>query len=105
VVDYHRRYPPLVNAEAQTLIAARAAAAVVGPDRVDVNERPNTGGEDFSFMLAERPGAFILIGNGMNADGSVHDLHTPLYDFNDDILCLGASYWCCLALTELGDCW
>ena len=100
-VDYHRRYPPLANAEVQSAIAARAAAAVVGSENVDTNAPLITGGEDFSFMLNERPGAFILIGNGANADGSIHDLHTPLYDFNDDILCLGATYWCALALTEL----
>jgi hippurate hydrolase len=100
-VDYHRRYPPLVNAEAQSAIAARAAAAVVGPENVERNVTPNTGGEDFSFMLNERPGALVLIGNGANADGTVNDLHTPLYDFNDDIICLGATYWCALALEAL----
>jgi hippurate hydrolase len=100
-VDYHRRYPPLVNAPAQSAIAARAAVAVVGAENVDTNAPLVTAGEDFSFMLNQRPGAFILIGNGANADGSIHDLHTPHYDFNDDILCLGATYWCAVALAEL----
>jgi hippurate hydrolase len=101
VLDYERRYPPLINAEAQTAIAARAAAAVVGPDKVDTRIEPVTAGEDFSFMLNARPGAFMLIGNGIDRPDGL--LHTPQFDFNDDILYLGATYWCSLALTELGE--
>ncbi len=60
-----------------------------------------TSAEDFSFMLQERPGGFMLIGNGVNPDGSFHDVHTPFYDFNGDILTLGAAYWVSLARKEL----
>jgi hippurate hydrolase len=101
-VDYQRRYPPLVNAAAQAARAADVAASLVGAARVERNLPLVTAGEDFAFMLNEVPGAFMIIGNGMDADGAFHDLHTPHYDFNDGILCLGAAYWCTLALAELG---
>jgi hippurate hydrolase len=102
-LDYLRRYPPLVNAAAQAARAADVAASLVGPENVARDLPPVTGSEDFSFMLNQRPGAFIFIGNGVAPDGSCHNVHTPLYDFNDGILCLGATYWCALALAELGD--
>ena len=100
-LDYLRRYPPLVNAAAQTAMAAEAAASLVGQENVDRNLTPVTGSEDFSFMLNQKPGAFIFIGNGVEADGSCHYVHSPRYNFNDGILCLGAAYWCTLALAEL----
>jgi hippurate hydrolase len=53
-------------------------------------------------MLQARPGGFVLIGNGMAADGTFHNVHTPHYDFNDDILTLGAAYWVSLVRHELG---
>ena len=64
--------------------------------------RPYTGSEDFSFMLEARPGSFIMIGNGVDKDGKTHHVHTPGYDFNDDILALGVAYWIKLVGTELG---
>jgi amidohydrolase len=88
-------YPATVNTEAEVKRAA-AAAAEVGR-RVDAEMRPIMGSEDFSFMLRERPGAFIGIGNGPSAA-----LHTPRYDFNDEILTLGARYWVRLVERELG---
>jgi amidohydrolase len=100
-ISYQRIYPPLVNAEEQTAIAVAVAGDLVGSDRVDANIAPITGAEDFSFMLEKKPGAFIMIGNGVNADGSYHGVHTPHYDFNDDILGLGVSYWVGLANREL----
>ncbi|HKM60858.1 MAG TPA: M20 aminoacylase family protein [Acidisphaera sp.] len=100
-VEYERRYPPLVTHAEQTAIAAAAAATLVGEDNVDADVAPLTGAEDFSFMLEARPGGFMLIGNGVEPDGSFHNLHTPQYDFNDSILTLGASYWVSLARQEL----
>jgi amidohydrolase len=99
---YHRRYPPLVNHAEQTDIAAAAARSLVGDDQVNADAPLMTSAEDFSFMLNARPGAFILIGAGANPDGSFHDVHTPRYDFNDEILTLGAGYWVSLVQEELG---
>ncbi|MGK9230563.1 amidohydrolase [Inquilinus limosus] len=101
-VEYQRRYPPLVNHPEQTGIAAGVAAKIVGADKVATNIPPITGAEDFSFMLEKKPGAFIMIGNGVNPDGSYHYVHTPHYDFNDEILALGATYWVTLVGEELG---
>jgi len=84
-VTYDHGVPVTVNAEAQTQYAAEAATAVTGGcDSIDLS----MGGEDFSYMLAERPGAMINLGNGMGAD-----LHHPEYNFNDDILPVGASWF------------
>jgi hippurate hydrolase len=102
-VDYLRRYPPVVNHPRQTAVAAEAAAALVGEANVDTACEPFTGSEDFSFMLNQRPGAFIFIGSGPEDDGPVANIHTPFYDFNDRILRLGAAFWCVLALKELSD--
>jgi amidohydrolase len=93
---YTRRYPPLVTHAEQTAIAARAAAALVGEHKVETNAPPISGSEDFAFMLNARPGGFVFIGNGPGAP-----VHTPDYDFNDDILTLGAAYWVQLVRTEL----
>jgi hypothetical protein len=71
---------------------------VVGADKVDTDMAPVMGGEDFAFMLEGRPGAFIFTGNG---EGSAN-LHSPHYDFNDDIIPLGTSYWVELVETRLG---
>ncbi|WP_430396547.1 M20 aminoacylase family protein [Ferrovibrio sp.] len=104
-VEYHylRRYPPLVNASAQTEIALRAAAATVGVDKVDGDVERLTGAEDFAFMLEKKPGAYILLGNGGSVeDGSCHYVHTPHYDFNDQALVTGVAYWVNLVAEELG---
>jgi len=95
--DYLRRYPPAVNAAAQTNIAAATAAAIVGAEHVDTDMPPRTGAEDFAFMLEKVPGAMIFIGNG--TEGAA--LHRPLYDFNDAALSLGAAYWVSLVQGEL----
>ncbi|HVC50854.1 MAG TPA: M20 aminoacylase family protein [Stellaceae bacterium] len=96
---YERRYPPTVNSPAETEIAAGAAAALVGADNVRRDLLPSMGAEDFAWFLQEKPGAYIWIGNGEAAAGAM--LHNPHYDFNDDILPLGASYWARLAETVL----
>jgi amidohydrolase len=87
-IRYARGYPVTVNTEAQTAFAADVARDVVGSDRVDDKCEPSMGGEDFSFMLLERPGAYIFLGNGDSSE-----LHTDTYDFNDEAIPVGVSYW------------
>ena len=84
------------NHERQTAFAASVAAQIAGSERVDVAAPPMMGAEDFSFMLQARPGAFIFVGNGPSAG-----LHHPAYDFNDEAIPLGASYWARLVETAL----
>jgi amidohydrolase len=95
-LTYNRHYPVTSNHEAQTKFAAAVASGVVGTERVDANTPPLMGGEDFSFMLEARPGAFIFIGNGNSAG-----LHHPAYDFDDNVLPVGISYWARLVETAM----
>jgi amidohydrolase len=90
-LDFRRAYPPLVNHARETEIACDAAALVVGEANVDRNGTPRMASEDFSYMLEARPGAFIFLGNG-DGEGTC-DVHNPRYDFNDEILPVGASYF------------
>jgi amidohydrolase len=90
-VTYSRGYPATVNSAAETELAAAAAAEVVGMDRVDRAVAPVMGAEDFAFMLEQKPGAYIFMGGG--GDDSAPMLHSPDYDFNDEALPYGASYW------------
>jgi hippurate hydrolase len=94
--QYHRKYPVVVNHPAQTDFAARIARDVAGEGRVDTDTPPIMGGEDFAFMLNARPGAFIFVGNGETAP-----VHHPEYDFNDEVIPAGCSYWVRLAETAL----
>jgi hippurate hydrolase len=103
IAKYHRRYPALVNAAEQTSIAVEAAALTVGRERVNANAAPLAGAEDFAFMLEKKPGAYIMIGNGGDGEGGCQNVHSPLYDFNDEILTTGAAYWLNLVQLELGD--
>jgi amidohydrolase len=96
---YERRYPPTVNSAAETELAAAVAAELVGAEQVRRDLLPSMGAEDFACFLEKRPGAYIWIGNGAAADQAM--LHNPHYDFNDEILTLGASYWARLAETVL----
>ncbi len=91
--EYERACPVTVNHPDETDHAARAAMDVVGRDKVDTEVDPTMAGEDFAFMLQARPGAYILIGNGDSAG-----LHNPAYDFNDEAMAAGISYW--VRLTE-----
>ena len=91
-VRYARGYPVTVNSVEQTAFAAAVASEIAGPERVDVDAPPSMGGEDFSFMLERRPGAYIFVGNGESSE-----LHTDSYDFNDAIIPAGTSYWVRLA--------
>ena len=91
----------LINHADNTDVAIAAAAAVGGEAQVEGNAPPMTGGEDFAFMLEERPGAFIFIGNGFAPDGKAHAVHTPLFNFNDEIIPVGVEYWVSLVHQEL----
>ena len=93
--NYRRNYPVLVNHERQTEFAASVAKQVAGEGQVDTVP-PMMGAEDFSFMLNERPGAFIWLGNGDSAG-----LHHPKYNFNDEAIPFGTSYWVKLVETAL----
>jgi amidohydrolase len=95
-LTYKRDYPVTRNHEREAAFAASVAAQVVGNERVDTAVAPVMGAEDFSFMLNARPGAFIFIGNGDSAG-----LHHPAYDFNDEAIPLGTSYWVKLVETAL----
>jgi hippurate hydrolase len=100
-VRYVRGYPPTVNHPAETQRAALAAARVLGQERVLRDRPPVMGGEDFSFMLLERPGCFVKVGQkGRDGRGGV-PLHNPSYDFNDEMLPLGAGYFAALVEQEL----
>jgi len=93
-VVYQRRYPPTINTPAETEIAARAAQVVVGEGNVRRDLAPVMGAEDFGWMLKAKPGCYVWLGNGAG-EGGCH-VHNPGYDFNDEILPLGASYWATL---------
>ncbi|MFC7552497.1 M20 aminoacylase family protein [Pseudoroseomonas wenyumeiae] len=94
-VQFTRLYPATVNEEASTELAKQAAAAVVGENRVVFMEKPTMGGEDFSFMLNEKPGSYLMLGGQRAATDA--NVHHPKYDFNDEILPIGASYFATLA--------
>jgi amidohydrolase len=95
-LDYERSYPVVVNHVAQTALAARVAGEIAGEANVNTDMTPIMGAEDFSYMLEARPGAFIFIGNGDSAG-----LHHPAYNFNDDAIVFGTSYWVKLVETTL----
>jgi amidohydrolase len=102
-VQFQRTYPPTVNHPAQAEFAARVADTIVGAGNVVRNVDPSMGAEDFSFMLRARPGAYLFIGNG---DGAHRDaghgagpctLHNASYDFNDELIPVGGTFWVRLA--------
>ena len=99
-LDYRRNYPVLVNTAEETARAARAAAKVVGEANVAVDDPPVMGSEDFAFMLQAKPGSYVWIGNGVGEEGGCM-VHNPHYDFSDEILPVGASYWAALVEQEL----
>lgn len=92
-VEYHyeRRYPPTINSHTETELAAEAAVITAGEPALNRNPTPSMGSEDFAYMLQEKPGCYIWIGNG-DGEGSCM-IHNPGYDFNDEVLPIGASYW------------
>ncbi len=94
-VDYLKGYPATVNNTEQTQFATAVAQAVVGDESVDAHAPALMAAEDFSFMLNASVGNYLFVGNGDS-----HSLHHPKYNFNDDALAYGSSYW--LALAEMG---
>lgn len=88
VVNYQRGYPVTVNDADAVEYAAGIAASVVGDERVDTNTDPSMAGEDFSYMLQARPGAFVFLGTGEGPE-----LHSDTYDFNDAVIPVGVTYW------------
>jgi amidohydrolase len=95
-VNLRRGYPVLRNHARETAFAASIAGQVAGAEHVDTDMAPVMGGEDFSYMLEARPGAFIFVGNGDSAG-----LHHQSYNFNDDIIPFGTSYWVRLVETAM----
>ena len=98
-VDYRRGYPATVNTEKEAHFAAKVGERVFGRANVVTDGEPTMGGEDFSYMLLERPGAYVFLGQGGTQGGCF--LHNPAYDFNDDVIPLGASYLSALAEESL----
>ena len=104
-VHFDRNYPPTVNHLREAQIAAAVGDAVLGPGKVVRDIEPTMGGEDFAFMLQQRPGAYLFLGNGTAAGGHRAEghgagpctLHNASYDFNDELIPIGASYWVHLA--------
>jgi hippurate hydrolase len=94
-LDYCRRYPPTINHAAETTFAVEVAGEVCGPENVSSNYPFSMGAEDFSYMLGVRPGALLWLGNGSSEGG--RSLHGARYDFNDEALPIGASFFARLA--------
>jgi hippurate hydrolase len=98
--DYQRNFIPTVNTPAEAAIAAAVARSVVGHENLVGDSRPAMTSEDFGYMLQVRPGAYLLLGNGAAGIGGC-SLHNPNYDFNDEILGIGADFWVELVQTQL----
>jgi hippurate hydrolase len=89
-IDYVRGYPATVNSAREAAFAARVGERIFGPGNVITDPTPTMGGEDFSYMLQERPGAYVWLGQGGGPGGCF--LHNPNFDFNDEVIPLGAGY-------------
>lgn len=89
-------YPPTINSAAETALCDEVAKQVLGSDKVRSDLRPSMGAEDFAYLLRERPGCYVWLGNGLGEGGCM--LHSPHYDFNDELIPLGIRYW--VALVE-----
>ena len=105
--NFKRNYPPLINHALETAFAVGVMQKIVGVENVNASVEPTMGSEDFAFMLQHKPGCYVFLGNG---DGGHRDtghglgpcnLHNPSYDFNDDLLPIGATYWIELAQAAL----
>jgi hippurate hydrolase len=110
-VSFERGYPPTVNHAREAAFAALVGDEVLGEGKVQRDAEPTLGGEDFAYMLRERPGAYLFLGNG-SATGAHRSaghgagpctLHNASYDFNDDLIPIGASYWVRLVERYLGE--
>jgi amidohydrolase len=105
---FERLYPAVINHPDETALAARVMQSIVGADKVDANVEPSMAAEDFGFMLQQKPGCYVFIGNGegLHRDAGHGlgpcNLHNPSYDFNDALLPIGATYWARLVEQFLG---
>ena len=90
-LDYQRGYPPTVNSAAEAALCREAAAEVFGAGNVRDDLKPSMGAEDFAYLLEQRPGCYVWLGNGPGDAGC--RLHSPHYDFNDGIIDPGIRYW------------
>ncbi|MDA0835464.1 MAG: M20 family metallopeptidase [Planctomycetota bacterium] len=97
---YERRYPATINTAAESEWSAKAAGLVVGDEKIIRDPQPCMGSEDFAFMLQKKPGCYVWVGNGSADNDRV--LHNPKYDFNDEIIPIGSSYWVSLVESVLG---
>jgi hippurate hydrolase len=104
-IDYKRDYPVLVNTPDETELVRQVGTELLGAERVTRQGRPLTGSEDFAFMLEHCPGSYFMIGNGAGEGQPEHScmVHNPGYDFNDDILPVGAAFWALLTQRYLKD--
>ncbi|WP_179401075.1 M20 aminoacylase family protein [Burkholderia guangdongensis] len=102
-VDYQRGYSALINTADETEFARRVGVELVGHERVTPQGPALTGSEDFAFMLEQRPGCYLLVGNGDGSGPSGCMVHNPGFDFNDDNVVVGAAYWTLLAERFLAD--
>ncbi|EJN08359.1 M20 aminoacylase family protein [Herbaspirillum sp. YR522] len=107
--DFERLYPALVNHPEQTRQAMQAMTVAAGAQRVDGDTEPAFASEDFAFYLQHKPGCYAFLGNGLIAAGQAQqqqatsrELHSPFYDFNDDIIDVGVAYWIALVQRYLG---
>jgi hippurate hydrolase len=98
-VVFDHRYPPTVNSANETGICREVAATLFGEEKVRKDELPSMGAEDFAYMLREKPGCYVWLGNGPGTGGCT--LHNPHYDFNDEIIGLGVRYWAALVRATL----
>jgi hippurate hydrolase len=98
-LEYKRGYPSTINSERESIFAAKVGEMVFGKGNVFTNAEPTMGGEDFSFMLQARPGAYVFLGQGGGPNNCF--LHNPGYDFNDDVIPLGAGFLAALVEESL----
>ena len=100
-LNYIHGYPATVNSVRETDISLKAAIDLVGEEKVLRNPTPSMASEDFSYMLQARPGCFVWLGIGLGDGDNGCTLHSPNYDFNDDVLPIGVAYWATLVENEL----
>jgi len=96
-IDYRRGYAVLINSQEETELARSVGVELVGADGVTLQGPPLTGSEDFAYMLEQRPGCYLLVGNGDGDSAGACMVHNPGYDFDDANVALGAAYWALLA--------